>query len=106
MFFSLVFTYLYGTFNLHGKRYDYTFIVVAGDCIASFPGSCVWAERKEPGKHCLRMLRYTNLHEARRLLPYKRCLPLTTLSADNDEGAMMVLSSLLAEIGHAFAHSS
>ena len=24
--------------------------------VASFPGSSAWAERKEPGTHCLRML--------------------------------------------------
>ena len=24
--------------------------------LASFPGSSAWAERKEPGTHCLRML--------------------------------------------------
>ena len=34
----------------------------------------------------LNLLRYTNLQ----LLPYKRCLPLTTLSADDDEGVMKV----------------
>ena len=40
---------------------------------------------------------HTNLREARQLLPYKRCLLLTTLSAD-DEGAMKVVN--------AFIHSS
>ena len=25
-------------------------------CVVSFPGSCVWAEKKKPGTHCLRML--------------------------------------------------
>ena len=44
------------------------------------------------------MLRYTNIREARRLLPYKRCLPLTTLCVDDDEGAMKVLSSSLQEL--------
>ena len=29
---------------------------LVGICLASFPGSSVWAERKEPGTHCLRML--------------------------------------------------
>ena len=29
---------------------------VAWSGIASFPGSCAWAEKKEPGTHCLRML--------------------------------------------------
>ena len=24
--------------------------------VASFPGSCEWVEKKEPGTHCLRML--------------------------------------------------
>ena len=24
--------------------------------LASFPGSCAWAEKKEPGTHCLHML--------------------------------------------------
>ena len=24
--------------------------------LASFPGSCAWVEKKEPGTHCLRML--------------------------------------------------
>ena len=52
------------------------------------------------------MFRYTNLLEAHRLLPYKRCLPLTTLSADDDEGATKVLSSSLAGIVHVFVHSS
>ena len=28
----------------------------AGFGLASFPGSSAWAERKEPGTHCLRML--------------------------------------------------
>ena len=28
----------------------------ARPCLASFPGSSAWAERKEPGTHCLRML--------------------------------------------------
>ena len=27
-----------------------------GLLLASFPGSSAWAERKEPGTHCLRML--------------------------------------------------
>ena len=52
------------------------------------------------------MLRYTNLREARQLLPYKRCLPLTTLCVGNDEGATKVLSSSLAGIVQAFVHSS
>ena len=52
------------------------------------------------------MLHYTNLREARRLLPYKRCPPLTTLSADDDEGATKVLSPSLAGIVHALVHSS
>ena len=30
--------------------------VLAYIAIASFPGSSAWAERKEPGTHCLRML--------------------------------------------------
>ena len=29
---------------------------VSGYYLASFPGSCAWAEKKEPGTHCLRML--------------------------------------------------
>ena len=36
----------------------------------------------------------------------KICLSLTTLCADNDEGAMKVLSSLFAGIVYAFVHSS
>ena len=52
------------------------------------------------------MLRYTNLREARRLLPYKRCLPLTTLCVDDGEGATKVLGSSLAGLVHAFVHSS
>ena len=27
-----------------------------GSPLASFPGSCAWAEKKEPGTHCLRLL--------------------------------------------------
>ena len=41
------------------------------------------------------MLRYTKLWEAYQLFPYKRCLPLTTLCVNNDEGATKVLSSSL-----------
>ena len=48
------------------------------------------------------MLRYTNLREARPLFPHKRCLPLTMLSADDDKGAMNVLSSSLAGIVYEF----
>ena len=80
------------------------------------PQACALAGRKEPGILCLRMLwiwklpenllRYTNLHEARQLLPYKRCLPLTTLSADDEEGATKVLSSSLARVVHVLVHSS
>ena len=29
---------------------------VSGYYLASFPGSCVWAEKIEPGTHCLHML--------------------------------------------------
>ena len=65
--------------------------------LASFPDSCVG------GKN---LFHYTNLREARRLLPHKRCLPLTTLSADNDEGATKVLSSSPARVVHALVHSS
>ena len=70
--------------------------------LASFPGSSAWTERKEPGTHCLRMLssprisenleisvksaRYTNLRKVCRLLPYKRCLSLTMLCVDDNEG--------------------
>ena len=74
--------------------------------VASFPGSSAWAEKKEPGAHCLRMLssprisgklkisviinllHYTNLRKVCRLLPYKRCLLLTTLCVDDDEGTL------------------
>ena len=64
---------------------------------------------KEPSTHSLRMLssprisgnsetsinllRYTNLRKACRFLPYKRCLSLTMLCVDDDEGATKVLSS-------------
>ena len=72
--------------------------------VAPFPGSCAWAEKKEPGTQFV--LRYTNLHEAHPLFPHKRCLPLTTLSADNDKGATNVLSPSLAGIVYMFVHSS
>ena len=49
---------------------------------------------------------FANRREARRLLPYKRCLPLTPLLADDDEGVTKVLSSMLARVVHAFVHSS
>ena len=31
-------------------------VIWAGCHLASFPGSSAWAEKKEPGTHCLRML--------------------------------------------------
>ena len=52
------------------------------------------------------LLRYTNLRKACRLLLYTRCLSLTTLCVDDDEGATKVLSSSLARIVHTFVHSS
>ena len=65
-----------------------------------FPGDLgIW-------KFSENMLCYTNLREVRRLLPYKRCLPLTMLCVDDDEGVTKVLSSLLAGIVHVFVHSS
>ena len=33
-----------------------TSIYLLGSVVASFPGSSAWAEKKEPGTHCLRML--------------------------------------------------
>ena len=90
--------------------------------LPSFPGSCAWAEKKSlvhticawsvrPGflgiwKLLQNVLSYTNLCEAFRLLLYERCLPLTMLCVDNDKEVTKVLSSLLAEIVHAFIHSS
>ena len=50
-------------------------------------------------------LEWFNLREARRPLPYKRCLPLTTLCVDDEEGATKVFSSSLAGIVHSFVHS-
>ena len=47
------------------------------------------------------VLCYTNLHEAHRLLLYKRCLPLIMLYVEDDEEATKVLSSLLAGVVHA-----
>ena len=63
--------------------------------LASFPGSCAWAERKEPGTHCfvhaqfpqeswefvnsIKSVCYTNLCKTCCLFPPERCLPLTTL---------------------------
>ena len=41
-----------------------------------------------------------------RLLFYKRCLPLTTLCVDDNEGSMKAISSLLAGIILASIHSS
>ena len=31
-------------------------MLYTGAEVASFPGSSAWAERKEPGTHCVRML--------------------------------------------------
>ena len=90
--------------------------------LASFPGSSAWAERKEPGTHCLRMLSSPrisgNLEFFRKICSVtltsaryadfarKRCLSLTMLCVGDDEGTIKVFSSLLAGIVHAFVHSS
>ena len=91
----------------------------AGSVVASFPGSHVWAEEKEPGTHCLpcsvpqgflaleisvkpvtlTSTRYADFSHI------KKCLSLTALCVDNDEGATRVLSSSLAGIVHAFMDS-
>jgi len=70
--------------------------------------------KKEPDTHCLRMLssprifgileisvkpvRYTYLRETCRLFLCERCLPLTTLCVDDDEGSIKAISSLLTEM--------
>jgi len=57
---------------------------------------------------CVNLLSYTNLRKVCCLLPYKRCLSLTTLCVD-DDGAMSlmrVISSSLAGIVHVFVDSS
>ena len=90
--------------------------------VALFPGSCAWAEKIEAGTHCLHMLssprisgnfgisvkpvRYTNLGEICRLFMRGRCLPLTTLCVDDDEGAIKAISSSLTGIIYASVHSS
>ena len=39
------------------RKCDWHSAITATVCVlASFPGSSAWAERKEPGTHCLRML--------------------------------------------------
>ena len=40
---------------------EYPAMWPASSCLASFPGSRVWAGRKEPGTHCLRMLSYPRI---------------------------------------------
>ena len=41
---------------------------------------------------------YTNLRETCQLLLRERCLPLTTLCVDDDEGAIEAISSSLIEL--------
>ena len=41
---------------------------------------------------------YTNLRETCQLLLRERCLPLTTLCVDDDEGAIKAISSSLIEL--------
>ena len=94
---------------------------VTGGALASFPGSSAWAEKKEPGTHCLRMFSSPrisgNLEIFRKICSVTltsaryadfslRSLSLTTLCVDDDEGATKVLSSSLAGIVHVFVHSS
>ena len=78
-----------------GKRAWYTLFVHA-----EFPHD-FW-EFGNFGKICS----VTLTCEAHRLLPYKRCLPLTTLCVDDDEEATKVLSSSLAGVVHVIIHSS
>ena len=51
-------------------------------------------------------VRYTNLRKTCRLFTRERCLPLTTLCVDDDEGAIKAISSLLTGIIHASVRSS
>ena len=81
-------------------------------CLSLVPRlSCVGEKR--PGTHCWRMLswprfsgilenllHYTNLRNACHLLLCERCLPLTTLCVNDDEGAMKAISSSLVRIIH------
>ena len=53
-------------------------------------------------KKCVRC---TNPCETCRLYQCEKCLPLTILCVDNDEGAMKAISCLLAGIIHASVHS-
>jgi len=59
--------------------------------LASIPGSSAWAEKKEPGTHCLRMLSSPRIsRNLCRLLLYKRCLSLNTLCEEDDKGATKI----------------
>ena len=46
----------------------------------------------------VKSLHYTNLQETCRLFSHVRCLPLTTLCVDNDEGAIKPISCSLTRI--------
>ena len=90
--------------------------------LASFPGSCAWAEKKNlvhtvcacsvpPGflgilEISVKPVCYTNLRETCRLFVRERCLPLTTLCVDDEEGAIKAISSSLTGIIHASVRSS
>ena len=66
--------------------------------VASFLGSRVWAEKNSPVRTVCacsvpyNLLRYTKPHEVCRLLPYERCLPLTTFCEDDDEGVTKIFA--------------
>ena len=83
--------------------------------LALFPGSCAWAEKKKSLVHdvcassvspgflgiletSVKSLHYTNLRETCQLFSHVRCLPLTMLCVDNDEGAIKPISSSLTRI--------
>ena len=54
----------------------------------------------------IKPVRYINLRETCRVFTRERCLPLTTLCVDDDEGGIKAINSLLTGIIHAFVHSS
>ena len=57
-------------------------------------------------KFFVKPVHYTNLRETSRLSTLERCLPLTTLCVDNDEGLIKAISSSLTGIIHASVVSS
>ena len=88
---GVCYNYVGGTYIVHVE-------LEIGVPAASFRGSRVWAEKKKPGTDCLHilssptisgfleiwkfpynMLCYTNFHDASRLLPCEKFLPMTML---------------------------